>query len=314
MKDYLALARRAPTAKLRARYLSLHRAQKLRVSIKDCHNCLLYRTRKHAVPWVGPINGQADLVLVGEAPGATEDKYGEPFVGRAGSLLDRCLETAGTTRRNVAILNTLCCRPPNNRDPEPSEMEACAPNFEAQLSVIGVGFGMALGGYAAAAVLGEPRDSLRMKDIRGTVAYRHGMVWSFTYHPAYILRNMGMAGVFTADLRLAVDIATGERDYDLPFTYLAPTDIDPSFGPGVHDHLRRKGWATVNLRRIGVTVTVVKDERGRYRVPAKAGDYPIYTITELLRLGLISRQHQVSPATLRSIHEAKVTLGGVIVA
>lgn len=314
MTDYLDLAKRAPTAKLKSRYLAEHRAEKLRSDIRHCTNCLLYRSRTNAVPWDGPHHGKAKLALVGEAPGANEDKTGVPFVGAAGRVLNQCLEAAGLAREEVAIINTLCCRPPANRDPEPDEMAACAPNFDAQLSMVGVPVGVAMGGYAAAAVLGVGRGDIRLKDVRNTVAWRHNMAWTFTYHPAYVLRNRNMAGLLVTDLKVAADTVSGLTELDISIKEISPYDIDRSLGEGVHDHLRRRGWVTVKLRRIQVTVTVVPNEKGKYRVPPKAGDYPVYTLSELMRLGIISRQHTLSPTTLRRIHEVKVGLGATLTA
>lgn len=314
MPDYLALARRAPTDALRRRYLARHKAQKVRDTIKGCRACGLGIQRTKAVPWSGPIAGNAELVLVGEAPGATEDKHGEPFIGDAGRMLDKCLKAAHGDRSRVAILNTICCRPPKNRDPEPSEMTACQPNFEAQLNIIGVGMGVALGVSAAAAVLGVSSNTIRMVDVRGEVAWRYNMVWTFTYHPAYILRNRNEAGLLTGDLRVALDVARGLDDLPLNISTIPPADIDRPLGPGIHDHIRRKKYATVKLHKIGQTIIVVANEKGKYTVPHKAGDFPIYTLSELIKLGVISRQWEMTSADMRRLHEAKVALGGTLIA
>lgn len=266
------------------------------------------------MPWDGPTHGKALFALVGEAPGANEDRQGTPFVGKAGAKLDQALEIAGVTRSEVAILNTLCCRPPNNRDPQLSESLACEPNFQAQLSIIGTGFGVAMGGFAAAAVLGEPRGSIQIGSLRGQVAWRHGMVWGFTYHPAYILRNPSKRSLLVEDLGKAAQVARG----DLPIPKESKDLTAPdSHGMATHElqeSLRKRGWATMNLRTIGVTVTVVTNERVAHNLPPKAGDFPVYQYEELLRLGEIGRQHRLGSVGLHAIHEMKVALGGSVVA
>ncbi len=311
MTDFLALARKAPNASIRRRFLQKHQASKLRADIAACRQCELGRLRTKAVPWSGPTHGRARLVLVGEAPGAYEDREGVPFVGRAGQKLDQCLKAAGLDRTEVAIVNTLCCRPPSNRDPKNSELAACAPNFQSQLDIIGCGFGLAMGGYAASAVLGVPRGTLRVKNLRGTVTYRHGMVWTFTYHPAFVLRSPEFAGRLTADIETALSVANGEGVEPYRIKDLSPDELSP-LQPGLHERLEKKGWASVYLRTIERRVTVVRNDR--VRVPATAGEFPTYTLDELGRLGLFGRQQQATAEALRAIHDVKTALGGTVLA
>ncbi len=127
----------------------------------DCQRCALAATRTHLVFGVG--NPTARVMLIGEAPGRTEDAKGEPFVGAAGQLLDELLAHAGLTRSEVYIANILKCRPPNNRDPLPDEIETCTPFLREQIRVIGPGILVTLGNFASRFVLrtDEPISRLR---------------------------------------------------------------------------------------------------------------------------------------------------------
>ena len=152
--------------------------------INTCVKCSLGQTRKNFVFGVG--NPNAGLVLIGEAPGADEDEQGEPFVGRAGQLLNKILEAIRFRREDVYICNILKCRPPNNREPEAEEMELCEPYLWRQLELIKPKIILCLGRVAAQALL-KTNDTLgalrsRLHDFRGTTV----MV---TYHPAALLRN-----------------------------------------------------------------------------------------------------------------------------
>lgn len=118
------------------------RTETLVDQIRGCRDCGLGLIRTRAVPWSGPTEGAAELIIVGEAPGAEEDRTGIPFVGRSGKLLDLLLERAGTTRDRCFVANTLCCRPPDNRDPRPDELAACRVNFDDQLAISGAFIGV----------------------------------------------------------------------------------------------------------------------------------------------------------------------------
>lgn len=164
----------------------------LRAMVKDCRRCKLCQTRTQTVFGVGPRD--APLMIVGEAPGADEDAQGEPFVGRAGKLLDEMLAAIGRSRRSqtaaqgVFIANVVKCRPPGNRDPEPDEVEACRPYLEQQLRMINPRLIVGFGKVAAQRFLGsnEPLSRLRAE----THAYGPQRTPLFiTYHPAYLLRS-----------------------------------------------------------------------------------------------------------------------------
>lgn len=158
---------------------SFHRA------IEGCQKCPLGQTRNEFVFGVG--DPDADLVLVGEAPGAEEDRQGEPFVGRAGKLLDQILAAVDLNRQEgVYIANILKCRPPNNRDPQPAEVHECEPHLVKQLQLLQPKLIMALGRVAAQTLL---RTSDSLSKMRGTFHDYHGIPLLVTFHPAALLRN-----------------------------------------------------------------------------------------------------------------------------
>lgn len=154
--------------------------------IAACTACGLCRTRSRAVPGVG--DARAEWMFIGEAPGAEEDARGEPFVGQAGRLLDNMLAALGLDRRRgVFIANVLKCRPPNNRTPEPLEVDACRPYLERQIALIAPRLIVALGRSAASTLLGVDAS---IASLRGRVHRLHGRPLVVTYHPAYLLRNL----------------------------------------------------------------------------------------------------------------------------
>jgi uracil-DNA glycosylase len=151
----------------------------------DCNRCKLHTLgRKQVVFGVG--NPNADLMFVGEAPGADEDIQGEPFVGRAGQLLTKIIEAIDLRREDVYIANVIKCRPPQNRNPEPDEVEQCEPFLFRQIDIIKPKVIVALGKFAAQSLLNttEPITRIRGREYR----YRDSILMP-TYHPAYLLRN-----------------------------------------------------------------------------------------------------------------------------
>ncbi len=131
---------------------------------------------------------RARVVFVGEAPGEEEDRQGRPFVGRAGKLLDQMIERIGVNRKDVFICNVLKCRPPNNRDPEAQEVEACKGYLFAQLELIRPALICTLGKHAYNTLFGV---DARITRIRGTLTSYKGTRLLPTYHPSYLLRNQG---------------------------------------------------------------------------------------------------------------------------
>lgn len=152
--------------------------------VAGCTACKLHATRTQTVFGVG--NPDAGLVFVGEAPGRNEDEQGEPFVGRAGKLLNDILKAIGFARDDVYICNILKCRPPENRDPEPDEVRACEPFLVRQLEILQPRVICCLGRHAAMTLL-QTRSSLR--SMRESVNFYAGIPVLATYHPAALLRN-----------------------------------------------------------------------------------------------------------------------------
>lgn len=158
--------------------------EELNNNICTCLKCPLGHTRTNFVFGVG--NPNADVMFIGEAPGADEDAQGEPFVGRAGQLLNKIIEAVGMKREDVYICNILKCRPPNNRDPQPSEMETCTPYLLKQIDLIHPKFIICLGRISAQWIL-KTNESLG--SLRGRVHDYGGIKLIVTYHPAALLRN-----------------------------------------------------------------------------------------------------------------------------
>lgn len=157
------------------------------LTVAACTRCPLAATRQRTVPGEGAPD--ARLMLVGEGPGAEEDRTGRPFVGAAGQLLDKILQQGmGLRREDVFIANVLKCRPPGNRDPEPSEAAACSSYLESQIAAVGPELLIALGRHAAQQLTGS---SGSLQSLRGRMHKRPGggPPVLVTFHPAYLLRN-----------------------------------------------------------------------------------------------------------------------------
>jgi DNA polymerase len=171
--------------------------------VAACTRCALHRGRKHAVPGEGAAN---PLVLViGEGPGADEDRSGRPFIGRAGQYLDRWLEAIGLDRRsNCFIGNIVKCRPPGNRDPHPDESAACLPYLERQIEVLRPKAILTLGRIATQILCGrsEGIGQLRGKDLE-----YHGIPVVATYHPSAVLRNTDLRAAVWQDLKRLRDLS-----------------------------------------------------------------------------------------------------------
>lgn len=183
----------------------------LRAAVAQCRACALCETRTRTVFGSGP--EQASWMVIGEAPGAEEDRRGEPFVGNAGRLLDQMLAALGLSReREVFIANLLKCRPPNNRDPSPDETGHCEPYLARQIELVSPRVIVAVGRIAAQALL---RTEASLASLRGRVHhYRMGermIPLVVTYHPAYLLRSPPEKARAWADLCLARR-ALGEAD------------------------------------------------------------------------------------------------------
>jgi len=160
-------------------------------SLGNCQRCKLGATRKNLVFGVG--NPKARLVFVGEGPGADEDEKGEPFVGRAGGVLNRLIVAMGLKREEVYICNIVKCRPPGNRDPEPDEIAACWPFLLRQLRSINPEVIVGLGKSASHTLL-ETKEPI--SKLRGRFRDFHGIPLMPTYHPSYLLRSGGNSDSF----------------------------------------------------------------------------------------------------------------------
>ncbi|MDP3502960.1 MAG: uracil-DNA glycosylase [Myxococcales bacterium] len=168
----------------------------IRRELGDCQRCKLCSGRKTIV--FGSGNPRAELVFVGEGPGEEEDLKGVPFVGQAGQLLTRMIEAMKFTRDDVYICNVVKCRPPNNRNPEPDEIEACEPFLKAQLASLQPKVIVALGKFAAQTLL---RDTTAITRLRGQWREYQGVSLMPTFHPAYLLRKPEEKRVAWMDLQ-----------------------------------------------------------------------------------------------------------------
>lgn len=174
--------------------------EQIAAEVSVCRRCRLWETRSRPVPGEGPARVQ--VMIVGEGPGEQEDRQGRPFVGRAGKLLTQLLETVGLPRETVFIGNVVKCRPPRNRPPRQDEMCACLPYLQRQIALLQPAVIVALGGTAAAALLGQP---VSMTQEHGQ--WREGGTWPGvsvpvfpTFHPAAALRHPAWREGLEADL------------------------------------------------------------------------------------------------------------------
>jgi len=178
----------------------------IREDLGDCTRCKLHgQGRKQIVFGVG--NQSADLMFVGEAPGADEDAQGVPFVGRAGQLLTKMIEAMGFARDDVYIANVLKCRPPNNRDPEPDEIDQCQPFLFRQIASIQPKVIIALGAFATRTLL---RTQDPISRLRGRVYDFRGAKLIPTFHPSFLLRSPGYKREAWEDLKKALALLDRE--------------------------------------------------------------------------------------------------------
>ncbi len=191
----------APRAEVRPVTIALTPVEGLaaiRAEIGDCTRCKLHTLGRTQVVF-GVGNPEADLMFVGEAPGRDEDLQGYPFVGRAGQLLTKIIEAIALTREDVYIANVIKCRPPENRNPEPDEVETCEPFLFRQIDVIKPKVIVALGKFGAQALL-KTLDPISR--LRGRVFDYRGAKLIPTFHPAYLLRNPSSKREVWEDMKL----------------------------------------------------------------------------------------------------------------
>ncbi len=170
----------------------------IREDIGDCTRCKLHTLGRTQVVF-GVGNPSADLMFVGEAPGADEDEQGIPFIGRAGQLLTKIIEAIDMKRDDVYIANIIKCRPPQNRNPEPDEVASCEPFLFRQIDVIKPKVIVALGKYAAQTLL---RTETPISRLRGQLFDYRGAKLIPTFHPAYLLRNPSSKREVWEDMKL----------------------------------------------------------------------------------------------------------------
>lgn len=178
----------------------------LKQEAESCERCRLSKGRTHVVFSDG--NPQARLMVVGEAPGANEDRTGLPFVGQAGKLLDLLLASVDLSRKDtVYICNVLKCRPPENRNPMPDEIDLCAPYLRRQIALVAPEVILAVGTFAAKLLTGLDRP---LGKLRGSVYSYEGVPLVVTYHPAALLRNSGWTRSTWNDLQLLRQVMDGD--------------------------------------------------------------------------------------------------------
>ena len=175
--------------------------------VAECRQCPLHKTRTRTV--FGSGSHAASWMVFGEAPGASEDRQGQPFVGPAGKLLTEMLRAIGLRRDDVFIANMLKCRPPNNRDPEPQEVDACETYLKRQLALIRPRIILAVGRVAAQNLL---KTSAPLAQLRAKVHYYDNIPVVVSYHPAYLLRSLLDKRKAWQDLQLATKVFRGDAD------------------------------------------------------------------------------------------------------
>jgi uracil-DNA glycosylase len=169
--------------------------QQIADEVNVCTACELHKGRTHSVPGEGPVN--AEIMFIGEAPGYNEDKQGRPFVGPAGKLLEDWLAEIGLTRDDVFIANVVKCRPPNNRDPQPEEIAACAGYLERQIALLQPRLIATLGRYSMEKFF----PGARITRVHGEAKRDGARVLIPLFHPAYVLRNTAAMPDALRDMR-----------------------------------------------------------------------------------------------------------------
>lgn len=169
--------------------------ESLAAEIAACQACVLYRGRKQTVPGDGAVNAQ--IMFIGEAPGYYEDQQGLPFVGASGKYLEELLAMIGLTRHDVFIANVIKCRPPENRDPLPGEIDACKHFLDRQIEIINPLIIATLGRYSMARYFPDGK----ITKIHGQPKYEGGRIYYPLFHPAAVLRNMNLKPAMEEDFK-----------------------------------------------------------------------------------------------------------------
>jgi len=195
--------------------------QELVTRISSCPDCDLCKTRTRSVPGEGPEN--AEILLVGEGPGFHEDQQGRPFVGQAGKFLEELLASVGLERNDVYITNVVKCRPPNNRDPLPDEVEACRKHLVAQISTIRPRLIVTLGRHSLAWFF--PRDTI--SKVHGQIREKDGIYFLHMYHPAAALHSGGLRQTIMDEFGQLPDALEKARGLGLPTQPVEPPPPPP---------------------------------------------------------------------------------------
>ncbi len=292
--------------RLLARYTKERKIELVREQVLSCTACDLHEMVRAPVPFSGPT--PTPIVFVGEGPGAEEDKFGVPFVGKSGQLFDHLLGQAGLDRDEVMVLNSICCRPPDNRDPFPAEIAACTPNLTAQLDLSGAWVGVTLGSFALAAVTSRTRSQVKITYERGIPVAVDGRIWIPTFHPAYALRTPSAGKAILEDIRTALRLQQGEES--LPSEEYK-TMVEQSGGVLI-DRIGDDGYAVVRLTRVEDVVIVVKDMD--VDVPSHLTDrMVVYTLEELVKMGEVGKAARFNGADYKHVHLVKKILGATVV-
>ena len=194
--------------------------RQIRDEVRLCELCPLHQFRKLAVPGEGP--AEAQVMLIGEGPGYNENEQGKPFVGQAGKFLDELLQTAGLNRQQVFITNVVKCRPPGNRDPEPSELQTCRRYLDAQIAAIQPKVIVTLGRFSMARFI----ENGRISQIHGLSHQVNGQLVVTMYHPAAALHQPDLRGQVLSDFARLKDLLNGP-----PAPSLTPPNPTPE-NPG----------------------------------------------------------------------------------
>lgn len=180
--------------------------EELEKSIENCNKCKLCKTRKNIVFGVG--NKNANIMFIGEGPGADEDEQGEPFVGKAGKLMNMAYDAVGIKREEVYIANIVKCRPPSNRNPEDDESVACLDYLRNQVMLVKPEIIVLLGSIALKNILGKEYG---ITASRGKVIEKKGITYIPTWHPAALLRDESKKIDFIKDLKLVLEVYGGKN-------------------------------------------------------------------------------------------------------
>jgi len=178
--------------------------------VAACTLCPLHRGRKQTVPGDGAIN--ADIMFIGEAPGYHEDQQGLPFVGASGKYLEELLASIGLKRQDVFIANVVKCRPPENRDPQPAEIDACKAYLDRQIEIIDPVIIATLGRFSMARYFPDGK----ITKIHGQPKYEGGRIYYPLFHPAAALRNANLKPVMEADFKRMTELIAKAREGDMP--------------------------------------------------------------------------------------------------